>query len=167
MQKILSQELALLSAPTAFGKTVVAAAMIAKRGVNTLILVHRQQLIDQWKERLNSFLDLAPKSIGQIGAGRKKPKGIVDITMIQSLVSVTSLIPLAATSVYFVRLKLIYFSKQFQYLAADGSVCILTRPIRPIAQLVRAPGFEPGGQGFESLRARFFSRVHPSYLLTN
>jgi superfamily II DNA or RNA helicase len=29
-----------LRAPTAFGKTVTAAAMIARRGVNTLVLVH-------------------------------------------------------------------------------------------------------------------------------
>lgn len=86
VNKLLEEDLALLSAPTAFGKTVLAAAIIAKRGVNTLILVHRQQLIDQWKERLLSFLNLTIKSIGQIGAGKKKPTGIIDIAMIQSLV---------------------------------------------------------------------------------
>ncbi len=86
VNKLLREDIGLLSAPTAFGKTVVAAAMIARRGVNTLILVHRQQLIDQWKERLQSFLNLTAKNVGQIGAGKKKPTGIIDIAMIQSLV---------------------------------------------------------------------------------
>lgn len=49
-----------LAATTGFGKTVVAAAMIAARGVNTLILVHRRQLMEQWAARLQSFL-VCPK----------------------------------------------------------------------------------------------------------
>src|SRR5260221_5500129 len=56
-----------LAAPTAFGKTVIGAWLIAKRGVNTLVLVHRQQLADQCRERLPAFLDIAPRSIGQFG----------------------------------------------------------------------------------------------------
>jgi hypothetical protein len=44
-----------LCAPTAFGKTVTAAAMIARRGVNTLVLVHRTELLKQWQERLQTF----------------------------------------------------------------------------------------------------------------
>lgn len=43
-------------ASPAFGKTAVAAWLIAKRKVNTLVLVHRQQLLDQWHERLAMFL---------------------------------------------------------------------------------------------------------------
>jgi len=52
-------EMGVLSATTAFGKTVVAAKLIALRGVNTLVLVHRQQLMEQWVERLASFLDIS------------------------------------------------------------------------------------------------------------
>ncbi len=74
-----------LCAPTAFGKTVIGAWLIARRGVNTLILVHRRHLLDQWHERLAGFLDLPPKSIGQLGAGKKRPTGIVDIGLLQSL----------------------------------------------------------------------------------
>lgn len=75
----------ILSATTAFGKTVVAAWLIAARKVNTLVLVHRRQLLDQWRGRLSTFLDLPVKSIGQIGGGRRRPNGLVDVAVVQSL----------------------------------------------------------------------------------
>ena len=75
-----------LAATTAFGKTVVAAWLIAQRGVNTLVLVHRRQLLDQWIERLSTFLGLPAKSIGRIGGGRNRPTGLLDVAVIQSLV---------------------------------------------------------------------------------
>lgn len=77
----------ILAATTAFGKTVIGAWLIAHRGVNTLVVVHRRQLMDQWVERLSSFLDLSPKAIGRIGGGnKKKPTGSLDVAIIQSLV---------------------------------------------------------------------------------
>jgi len=82
---LLFHDTGILSATTAFGKTVVAAWMIAARKFNTLILVHRRQLLDQWRERLSVFLNLPIKSIGQIGGGRKKPTGLIDVAVIQSL----------------------------------------------------------------------------------
>ncbi|SES18396.1 DEAD/DEAH box helicase [Sphingobium sp. YR768] len=75
-----------LAATTAFGKTVVAAALIAERARSTLILVHRRELLTQWVERLRTFLDIDPKEIGIIGGGRRKPTGIIDVAVIQSLV---------------------------------------------------------------------------------
>lgn len=75
-----------LAATTAFGKTVVAAALIARRACNTLVLVHRRELLAQWVERLKTFLDIDPKDIGIIGGGRRKPTGVIDIALIQSLV---------------------------------------------------------------------------------
>src|SRR5712692_2636963 len=74
----------ILCAPTAFGKTAVAAWLIAARKVNTLILVHRQQLLDQWHARLAMFLNLPAKSVGQIGGGTTKRNGCVDIAILQS-----------------------------------------------------------------------------------
>src|SRR5579863_3783543 len=56
--KILKHDEGVLCAGTAFGKTVAAAFVIAARRTNTLVLVHRAQLLDQWRERLASFLDL-------------------------------------------------------------------------------------------------------------
>ena len=53
---MLKHDAGVLCAPTAFGKTVTAAAIIARRGVNTLVLVHRTELLKQWQERLQAFL---------------------------------------------------------------------------------------------------------------
>jgi superfamily II DNA or RNA helicase len=75
-----------LAATTAFGKTVVGARMIATRGLNTLVLVHRRQLLDQWRERLKTFLSIDEAGIGTIGGGKRKPSGRIDIALIQSLV---------------------------------------------------------------------------------
>ena len=75
----------ILCAPTAFGKTAVAAWLIAARKVNSLILVHRQQLMDQWRERLAMFLQLPAKLIGEIGGGKTHRTGCVDVAVIQSL----------------------------------------------------------------------------------
>jgi len=75
----------ILAATTAFGKTVVAAALIARRARNTLVLVHRRELAAQWAERLKTFLNIDPKAIGIIGGGKRKPTGVIDIALIQSL----------------------------------------------------------------------------------
>jgi superfamily II DNA or RNA helicase len=83
---LLAHDIGVLAATTAFGKTVVASWLIAERAVNTLVLVHRRQLLDQWVERLSSFLGLHPKLIGRIGGGRRKATGLLDVAIIQSLV---------------------------------------------------------------------------------
>ena len=83
---LLAHDTGVLAATTAFGKTVVAASIIAARKTNTLILVHRRQLMDQWIARLGVFLDLPASSIGQLGGGKRKLGGIVDVAVIQSLV---------------------------------------------------------------------------------
>jgi superfamily II DNA or RNA helicase len=78
-------EMGVLAASTAFGKTVVAAYLIAQRKVTTLVIVHRRQLLDHWVQVLSQVLGLAPKEIGQIGGGKYKPTGKLDVAMIQSL----------------------------------------------------------------------------------
>jgi superfamily II DNA or RNA helicase len=85
-EALLPHDHGVLAATTAFGKTVVAAALIAQRGRNALVLVHRRELLTQWVERLRTFLDIDPKDIGVIGGGRRKPTGIIDVALIQSLV---------------------------------------------------------------------------------
>lgn len=83
---LLAHDTGVLSATTAFGKTVIASWLITKRQVNTLILVHRKQLQQQWVERLSMFLNVPQDEIGRIGGGRKKPTGRIDVALIQSLI---------------------------------------------------------------------------------
>jgi len=85
IRQMLLHEEGVLCAPTAFGKTVAAAKLIADRAVNTLILVHREQLLEQWRARLAAFLDLPPKAIGQVIGGKDKRTGLIDVALLQSL----------------------------------------------------------------------------------
>ncbi len=96
----LAYENGVLSATTAFGKTVIGAKLISARKVNTLVIVHRQQLLSQWRERLEQFLiineslpDLPKKRgrkkeqnvIGYMAAGKDRLSSIVDIAIMQSM----------------------------------------------------------------------------------
>jgi hypothetical protein len=84
---MLQHDAGVMCAPTAFGKTVVAAAMMAQRGVNTLVLVHRTELLKQWQARLHTFLGAGTiaSMVGTIGGGKAKPSGAIDIAVMQSL----------------------------------------------------------------------------------
>lgn len=97
VEAMLRHDIGVLQAPTAFGKTVVAAAILARRGVNTLVLVHRAELLRQWQERLETFLDVPPEAIGCIGGGKAKPSGRLDIAVMQSLVRKGEVNPLVQT----------------------------------------------------------------------
>ena len=83
--KLLKHDIGTLSATTAFGKTVIALNILAHRKVNTLIVVHRRQLLDQWLERIQMFLNLPTQVIGKIIGGKNKATGIIDVALIQSL----------------------------------------------------------------------------------
>jgi superfamily II DNA or RNA helicase len=84
--QLIKNDIGVLSASTAFGKTVIGTWLIAQRKINTLVIVLRRQLMDQWVESLQTFLGLGKKEIGQIGGGKHKTTGSVDVAMIQSLI---------------------------------------------------------------------------------
>jgi len=102
VSQMLPHDNGVLAATTAFGKTVIGAKLIAERKVNTLVLVHTQQLLEQWKQRLTQFLTIYEELpadpvkrrgrkkvrsiIGQLGGGKKILSGIIDIALMQSLV---------------------------------------------------------------------------------
>jgi superfamily II DNA or RNA helicase len=60
-------------------------ALIAERGVSTLILLHKQPLVEQWKERLSMLLGVTAKSIGVLAGTKKKRTGQLDVAMLQTL----------------------------------------------------------------------------------
>ena len=72
-------------APPGFGKTIIGIELIARKCQPALIIVHRKQIYDQWVERIQDFLGLAKKDIGQISANKKKVSKLVTVAMIQSL----------------------------------------------------------------------------------
>ena len=99
-EEMLKHDIGVLSATTAFGKTVIAAKLIAERKVSTLVLTHRRQLLSQWTAKLSEFLEIdealpvlekkrgrkrKQSLIGQIGAGKSRPSGIIDVAIMQSL----------------------------------------------------------------------------------
>ena len=85
---MLAHDTGVLCAPTAFGKTVIAAALVAARSVNTLVLVHRMALLEQWCQRLHTFLSTndGNLTVGQLGGGKATLTGQIDVAVMQSLV---------------------------------------------------------------------------------
>ncbi|MCW6006897.1 DEAD/DEAH box helicase [Micromonospora sp. CPCC 205371] len=78
-------EMGVLEAPPGSGKTVMGCALIAHHRVPTLVLVDRAPLMDQWRERITTVLDLDAKQVGQIGGGKTKPTGVIDLAMMQTV----------------------------------------------------------------------------------
>ena len=85
MKELLKNDTGVLCATTGFGKTVVSAKIISELKTNTLIIVNRNNLLEQWKEKLSYFLDINKKEIGQIGASKENPNGKLDVASFQSL----------------------------------------------------------------------------------
>ena len=90
LESALEHDSAVISAPTGFGKTVIAVALMARRKFNTLVLVPSIALLDQWRTRLAEHLrygkDEPSSCVGYLSGKGDKRTGIVDIATIQSLV---------------------------------------------------------------------------------
>ena len=85
MNELISHETGILCATTGFGKTVIGAKIISELKTNTLVIVNRNNLLDQWKERVSYFLDINKKEIGQCGASKENLNGKLDVASFQSL----------------------------------------------------------------------------------
>jgi superfamily II DNA or RNA helicase len=86
VQALRDHDCGVFVAPPGVGKTVVGVYLLAERARSTLVLVHRQQLLDQWVAQLSRFLGIDKREIGKIGGGGRKPNGRLDVAMLQSLV---------------------------------------------------------------------------------
>ena len=84
-RQLLLHDMGVLSAATGFGKTVISAKIISELKTNVLIIVNRTNLLQQWREKLSYFLQIPKKEIGQMGGGKEKLNGKLDIASFQSL----------------------------------------------------------------------------------
>ena len=85
VKEILEAENGLLVAPPGSGKTIMGIDIIAKLKQPTLILVHKKQIFNQWLERVEGFLNIPKKDIGQFVAAKKKIGKKVTVAMVQTL----------------------------------------------------------------------------------
>jgi len=89
MNALIAHDTGVLHAPPGFGKTVTAAAVIAKRRCSTLVIVHTTALLRQWQSRLAEFLSIDKKDVGTLGGGRKQTlNGKLDIAGVRSLAKI-------------------------------------------------------------------------------
>ncbi len=87
MKELLKHDVGILCATTVFGKKVVGAKIISELKTSTLVIVNRNNLLEQWKERLSYFFNINKKEIGQIGRGEEKLNEKLDVASFQYIVS--------------------------------------------------------------------------------
>jgi superfamily II DNA or RNA helicase len=85
INEIEKKDFSMCVAPPGFGKTLLGAKMITQRGVNTLVIVHKNMLLDQWIDRFIEYFAFDKKDIGYLGKGKNKLNDTLDIATMQSL----------------------------------------------------------------------------------
>ncbi|SFE67184.1 hypothetical protein SAMN05518672_10925 [Chitinophaga sp. CF118] len=79
------KDIGVIVAPPGSGKTLIGLKIISAKQQPALIVVHRKQLMEQWAERIATFLGIPAAEIGRIGQGKYKPGAMVTLATIQSL----------------------------------------------------------------------------------
>ncbi len=133
VQRLLAHDQGVLVAPPGTGKTVMGCAVAARRGLPTLVLAHRKPILDQWRAQIADLLGLPPKEIGQIGGGRDRRTGVVDLAMLQSLKA------LDAPEAFFGGYGLIIVDECHHVPAVSFESCVKRAPVRYWLGLTATP----------------------------
>lgn len=133
MRTVLAHDLGMLVAPPGAGKTVMGCYAAARRGLPTLILGDRKPLLEQWRKQIMDLLGLASRQIGQVGGGRDRQSGIVDLATIQSLARRDDL------PEFFSRYGFVIVDECHHLPAATFEACIREAPARYFLGLTATP----------------------------
>lgn len=133
VEPLLAEDLGVLVAPPGAGKTVMGCHVIARRGLPTLVLAHRKPLLEQWRKQLTALLGLPSAKIGQVGGGRDRQSGVVDLAMLQSLARMENL------GEFFSRYGLIVVDECHNLPAATFESCLREAGARHVLGLTATP----------------------------
>jgi superfamily II DNA or RNA helicase len=146
VRAVLSDDMGVLIAPPGAGKTVMGCYAVAERNVPTLILAHRKPILDQWRAQLGELLGLSSRVIGQVGGGRNRQTGIIDLGMMQSLKRFDDL------ESFFSKYGFIIVDECHHLPAFTFEACIKKAPVRYILGLTATPYRRDGLQEIITLQ---------------
>jgi superfamily II DNA or RNA helicase len=146
VQAVLSDDMGVLVAPPGAGKTVMGCYAVAERNVPTLILAHRKPILDQWRTQLEELLGLSSRLVGQIGGGRNRQTGVIDLGMMQSLKTFDEL------EAFFSKYGFIIVDECHHLPAFTFEACVRKAPVRYILGLTATPYRRDGLQEIITLQ---------------
>lgn len=85
VKEVMIRDFNFLQAPTGSGKTIMAMSVIAERRQPSLVIVHSKELLNQWQQRIETFLNIPKAEIGQIGNGKMKNGERITVGIINSI----------------------------------------------------------------------------------
>jgi superfamily II DNA or RNA helicase len=146
IRAVLSDDMGVLIAPPGAGKTVMGCYAVAERNVPTLILAHRKPILDQWRAQLGDLLGLSSRVIGQVGGGRNRQTGIIDLGMMQSLKRIDDV------ESFFSKYGFIVVDECHHLPAFTFEACVKRAPVRYILGLTATPYRRDGLQEIITLQ---------------
>ena len=133
LNTVLAHDMGFLVAPPGAGKTVMGCYAAARRGVPTLILADKKPLLEQWRKQLTALLGLKSRDIGQVGGGRDRQSGVIDLATMQSLARRDDL------TEFFHPYGFIIHDECHHVPAATFEACLREAPVRYILGLPATP----------------------------